>query len=216
LAKKKVLVQIAIGLGMMEGMQRLVLVEELFKGRHFDQEIVGADTSARRLCSTTRPYRLLSDLRWHSSSTDLSQTKFRFPVPGARLIASSVRPNAISDNHSLPNSVIPRVGFQCGKVSHRFNIACCVLVSGVAGFERVVSASDFDQRRVELHERVFDSSILGVTGEARLRTRKRLGWFMFCGKFEIGPAVCCREALLVFYLDLNRLNSFLKLTAAVD
>ena len=32
--------QIAIGLGMMEGMQRFVPVEELFKGRHFDQEIV--------------------------------------------------------------------------------------------------------------------------------------------------------------------------------
>ena len=35
-----VLVQIAIGLGMMEGMQRFVPVEERFKGRHFDQEIV--------------------------------------------------------------------------------------------------------------------------------------------------------------------------------
>ena len=32
--------QIAIGLGMMEGMQRFVPVEERFKGRHFDQEIV--------------------------------------------------------------------------------------------------------------------------------------------------------------------------------
>ena len=36
----RVLVQIAIGLGMMEGMQGFVRVEELFKGRHFDQEIV--------------------------------------------------------------------------------------------------------------------------------------------------------------------------------
>ena len=35
-----VLVQIPIRLGMMEGMQRFVPVEELFKGRHFDQEIV--------------------------------------------------------------------------------------------------------------------------------------------------------------------------------
>jgi hypothetical protein len=37
---REVLVQIAIGLGMMEGMLRFVPVEELFKGRHFDQEIV--------------------------------------------------------------------------------------------------------------------------------------------------------------------------------
>jgi transposase-like protein len=36
----RVLVQIPIGLGMMEGMQRFVPAEELFKGRHFDQEIV--------------------------------------------------------------------------------------------------------------------------------------------------------------------------------
>jgi hypothetical protein len=35
-----VLGQTAIGLGMMEGMQRFVPAEELFKGRHFDQEIV--------------------------------------------------------------------------------------------------------------------------------------------------------------------------------
>jgi hypothetical protein len=35
-----VLVQIAIGLSMMEGMQRFVPVEERFKGRHFDPEIV--------------------------------------------------------------------------------------------------------------------------------------------------------------------------------
>jgi hypothetical protein len=36
----RVLVQIPIRLGMMEGIQRFVPVEELFKGRHFDQEIV--------------------------------------------------------------------------------------------------------------------------------------------------------------------------------
>jgi transposase-like protein len=37
---RTVLVQIPIGLGMMEGMQRFVPAEELFKGRHFGQEIV--------------------------------------------------------------------------------------------------------------------------------------------------------------------------------
>jgi hypothetical protein len=33
-----VLVQIPSGLGIMEGMQRFVPVEELFKGRHFDRK----------------------------------------------------------------------------------------------------------------------------------------------------------------------------------
>jgi hypothetical protein len=36
----EVLVQIGIGLGRNERMRRFVPVEELFKGRHFDQEIV--------------------------------------------------------------------------------------------------------------------------------------------------------------------------------
>src|SRR2546422_2526880 len=73
---------------------------------------------------------------------------------------------------------------------------------------------DFQQRRIELHERVVDSRVLLMTGQAAGAFGKRRRFFAATFEAEVGPLL--REPSLVFDRRFDGDDILLKATALED